>query len=235
MIVALVALFVALGGPAQAKRLISGKDLKKGSVTSREIRDHSLKTRDLRKSAVRSLRRTPDDSVTEDKIRNGAVTPGKLARGAVGSPAIADRSVGSGDIAHGAVGGFEVADGSITGADIADGTLDARDIARFRGHFTVRLGLQADGSSRAIPARGCWRGDPVGLAPERSGADIRGDVILVTPSAGWPNLNPPAGLTFLARASTTPGRFTLSVCNEGSSAALPPVDVTFNYVVLDVP
>src|SRR5262245_2774117 len=59
LIIALVALFVALGGPAQARRLINGHDIRKGTVTSRQVKDHSLTTGDLRPSAVRSLRTTP--------------------------------------------------------------------------------------------------------------------------------------------------------------------------------
>jgi hypothetical protein len=234
MLVALLALFVALGGPAQAERLINGKLLRKGSVTSRQVRDHSLRVRDLRRGAARALRGTPNASITEAKIRNGAVTPGKLAPGAVSSAAIADRSVRSGDVAQAAVGGFEVADGSLTGADVADGTIDARDVGRFWGHFMVRLGQNADGSEAPINPNQCWQGDPVGLAPERSQANLSGDVILVTPGAGWPNVERPNALTFSARASSTAGRFTLTVCNL-SATRIDPVAVSFNYVVIDVP
>jgi hypothetical protein len=227
MIVALLALFVALGGPAEAKRMLLG---------SKQVRNHSLKVHDLRKSAVRSLRRTPDGSITEAKIRNGAVTPGKLARGAVGTHAIADRSVASGDISLGAVGSLEVADGSLGGADIADGSLDSRDIGRFWGRFTVTLGSRPGQSAQPIGPGACWRGDPVGLAPERAHANIAEDVIVVTPGAGWPDRDPPAGATFFARASSTPGRFTLTVCNApASGTAINPVAVAFNYVVVDVP
>lgn len=226
MIVALLALFVALGGPAQAKRLLLG---------SKQVRDHSLQVRDLRKSAVRSLRRTPNGSISEAKIRNGAITPGKLARAAVGSNAIADRSVGRGDIALGAVGGLEVADGALTGADVADGGLDARDVGRFWGRFMVTLGSRPGQSPQAIGPGDCWRGDPVGLAPERAHANIANDVIMVTPGAGWPDRDPPDGATFSARASSTPSRFTLTVCNGANATPINPVGVTFNYVVIDVP
>jgi hypothetical protein len=221
-LIALLALFVALGGPAQASRFIDGTFLEKGSVTSRQVKDHTLRVRDLNRKAVRSLRRTPNGSITEAKLSNGAVTPGKLARGAVGSSAIADRSVRAGDIGLGAVGGLEVADDSLTGADIADGRIDARDFARFWGHFTSPIG--------PVAARHCWHGDPVGLAPERSGASISGDVILVTPAPGYPD----ESLTFFAHASTTPSRFTLSACNP-TAANVAARDVTFNYVILHVP
>src|SRR4051794_39195870 len=95
LIVALLALFVALGGPAQAANLINGKLLKRGSVTGKAVKDRSLGVRDLSKSSVRKLRTTPAGSVTEAKIANGAITPGKLAPGAVGSSAIAAGGVSS--------------------------------------------------------------------------------------------------------------------------------------------
>lgn len=235
MIVALLALFVALGGPAQASRFINGKLLKRGSVTSKQVKDHTLGTRDLSKKTVRKLRHTPRGSVGTLAIRNGAVTPGKLAKGAVDSTALADRAVQGGDIGLGAVGATEVADGSLTGADVADGSLDARETARFWGRFTITVGPVAAGQ--------CWQGDPVGLAPERAGADISGDAIVVTPGAAYPN-----SLTFATRVSTTRSRFTIKACNPqygqtgtGANAratpgsTVPATPVAFNYVIIHVP
>ena len=53
LVVALLALFVAVGGPAEAARLIGSNDVK----------DRSLKTRDLSKKAVKTLQATPRRSV----------------------------------------------------------------------------------------------------------------------------------------------------------------------------
>ena len=228
MFVALLALFVALGGPAEAAKLINGKLLKRGSVTSKQVRNHTLTTRDLSKKTVRKLERTPRKSVNEVAIRNGAVTPGKLARGAVSSKAIADRAVRGGDIGLGAVGSLEVADGSVTGTDVADGSLDTRDFARFWGRFTIAVGQQPAGAQEIGP-HSCWRGDPVGLAPERAGADISGDVINVTPGAAYPS-----SLTFAARVSTTPSRFTILACNP-TDQPVSATNVPFNYAIFDVP
>ena len=49
LVVALLALFVAVGGPAEAARLIGSKDVK----------NRSLKTEDLSRKAVKTLRTTP--------------------------------------------------------------------------------------------------------------------------------------------------------------------------------
>ena len=50
MLIALLALFVALGGPAQARKLNNGSDIRKGTVLSAQIKDGSLTERDLSSS-----------------------------------------------------------------------------------------------------------------------------------------------------------------------------------------
>jgi hypothetical protein len=127
LVVALIAVFVALGGPARAARLISGSDIKKGTITSTQIKNRSLAAKDLSRPAVRSLRLTPDGSITEAKLANGAVTGAKLGGAAVTGA----------KLAAGAVGPIQVADHSLT----------ATDIARFSGSFSATV---------AVPAGGCW-------------------------------------------------------------------------------
>ena len=158
-VIALIALFVALGGPAQAARLIG----------SAQIKDRSIKERDINRRAVRSLK-TP---------RDGSVTASKLARGAVGSAAVGDRSIGTLDLAPSAVGGAEIRAGAVDASDIADGSLDARDIGRFHGRFRVNVPDITPGS--------CWAAEPAGLAPEQAGADISQDLVVVTPDSFWPS------------------------------------------------
>ena len=51
-LIALVALFVALGGPAEAARLINGKLIKRGTIRSAQVKDRSLTTRDLSSAAA---------------------------------------------------------------------------------------------------------------------------------------------------------------------------------------
>jgi hypothetical protein len=120
-VVALLALFVALGGPAEAQKL-----LRKGSVTSLSVKDRSIKLRDLSRKTVRQLKTTPNNSITAAKLANSSVTPGKLATGAVGTAAIAD--------------------GSIAGADIAGGSLNAAHLGRFWGRFRIEIPTIAPGA-----------------------------------------------------------------------------------------
>jgi hypothetical protein len=122
------------------------------------------------------------------------------------------------------VGAAALADGSVTGGKVADGSLDARDLGRYWGRFRVDL-------PEDIPPRGCWSGEPIGLAPEQAGADISQDLVLVTPGDTWPEDK----LTFLASNSANPSRFVLAACNPSTAAAVPRFAATFRYLVIDLP
>jgi hypothetical protein len=217
-VIALIALFVALGGPARAVDLV-----RKNSVTSAAIKNHTIKTKDLSRKTVRHLRATRNGSITEAKLRNRSVTPGKLALGAVGSPAIADRSVGTVDLATGAVGTAQIMDGTIGGSKVADGSLDARDIARYWGRFRLTQPIPP------LAAGQCWSKEPANLAPERAGADISRDLVLVTPDSQWPEDQ----LSFTVSNSGDPRRFVLSAC--ATAKLTQAVDVGFRYMVIRLP
>jgi hypothetical protein len=209
---ALLALFVALGGPAEARRLISGK----------QIRDRSVTLRDLSRKTVRQLKFTPRGTVRERQLANGAVTSGKLADLAVTTGKLAPGAVGEGQLADGAAGPRAIRAGAVTAAQVADGSLDARDLARYHGRFRVSL--------PAVPAGECWSGEPVGLAAEEAGADISGDLVLVTPDDAWPERE----LAFTVRNSSNRSRFVLAGCNATGRAS-EARDVGFRYAVVELP
>lgn len=78
----LLALFVALGGPAWAVDRINGADIEKGTVTGKQVKNSSLTGTDL---------------------RNGSVRRGDLATGSVGSATIANGAITTPDFAASAV------------------------------------------------------------------------------------------------------------------------------------
>jgi hypothetical protein len=194
MLVALLALFVALGGPAQAKHLINGKDIRRGTVASAQIKDRSLAERDLSPTAVRALQVTPDSSIGADKLIPGAIGGLQIADGTVSGTDLVDGTVSAADIADGAIGSGKLADSSVTGAKIADGTLVAAD-------------LGASGSAIVDPPSIAANSCAVVTAPA-PGVPANARLILNVPS----DLDP--GLFFSgAVTGTAAGTISARVCN----------------------
>jgi hypothetical protein len=219
LLVALLALFVALGGPAEAKRLIDGSDIKTGSIRSRQIKNHTIAVKDISASAQKSLKVTPNGSVGTLKLASGAVTAEKLAPAAV--------TVGK--LAPGAVTVTAIADGSVTGAKIADGSLTTLDVARFAGRFRVP---QAS-LGTTVARHACWHGVPQGLAPEQAGADISQDALVVTPLSGYDDS---LGLTARMAGANDPTHFVLALCNgTDADVSVPSTGIAFSYVIFDIP
>src|SRR3954454_19564020 len=148
MVVASLALFAALDGPATAAHLINGATIKKNSITNKQVRNRTLRVQDLSASAVKTLQTTPSRSVGTKQLRDGtvgtkaladkSVDATKIAPGAVGNSHLANKAVDGSKLADGAVGSSQlgtdavtsakVADGAIGAAAIADGGLQSRDV-----------------------------------------------------------------------------------------------------------
>lgn len=126
MAVALLALFVALGGSAIAAKSGVFK------VRSKNIVNGQVKTPDLRKNAVTSAK-IRNGQVRAVDIGGSAVGASELAPGAVGVAALQPGAVGSGALAPGSVDGSKVQDNSLTGADIDESTLSGVDAASLDG------------------------------------------------------------------------------------------------------
>lgn len=234
---AAAALFVALGGPAEAQRLISGSDIRTGTVTTRQIKDRSLETADLSRRARRALTSPKPGSVTADTLAESSVTTRALAPGSVltgtvadgtlsaadlalnsvGADEVADNAVGQAEIRNNGVGASEIADQSIDGGEVIDGGMLARDVARYAGTLEVRF--PEIGPQKCLPA-------PVtNVAP---GVDISKDLILVSASAEWP-----ASLTYTVRNSATAvDQFVFVACNPTDAAVTPPAMVDFRFAII---
>jgi hypothetical protein len=234
MAVALIALFVALDGPATAAKLIDGRSIRASSVTTKQIRNHSLAAADLTRGAVRVLQRTPSNSVGSKQIVVKAVDASKLADGAVGGAALADKGVGGADIGDGAVGpgqlaqgavtSTKVADGAIGAAAVMDGALQTRDIGDFYGSVIVQF--------KPFDPNSCQVASFAPQAASPSGTPvIADDVVSVSPSTnGWPD---PIVVTGNPGANNT---LRIVACRVGGDPpALDVPNTTFQYVAFDAP
>jgi hypothetical protein len=233
MVVALLALFVALDGPATAARLIDGKSIKRNSITTGQIRNRTLGTQDLSARAVKSLQTTPRDSVTTPQIRAKAIDAGRLADSAVGTGALAPHAVDSSKLADGSVGTAalapasvtpsKIADGAIGTAAIADGGLQGTDVGDFFGSVVVDFAPFAQNQCQKAEVNPTPTGNPQ--------AQIADDVILVTPTPGFSDL---------ITVSAYPGvgnTLRIIACRVGADPG-PDVDppaMKFTYLGIDAP
>jgi hypothetical protein len=234
MLIALLALFVALGGPAEAARLINGSDIKRGTVSSKQLKDHSIKTRDLSSAAVRTLLSTPSNSITAPKLGDNSVTtralaPGSvltgtvgdnsltaadLATNSVGTDEVGDNAIGQSEIRNNGVAASEIADNSIDGGEIVDGGLSIRDIAR--GVGTLEWTIPSLAAEKCTPA----------VEFQITGIEIAGDFLLISPVSFWPD-----DLVYSVNGTSRETAFKVRACNHGATT-VGGAKYVFNYAVL---
>lgn len=240
-LIAMVALFVALGGPAEAARLIDGSKIAKGSITGRQVRDRSLGIAELSGGARRTLAAVPVNAVRSPQIADGQVASADIADGGVrggdiaantvrsqdvldgtlGAADLGTNSVAGDEIAPNAVRATEIADNSIDGGEIIDGGLQAQDVATFSGATAaLDFGL--------LPLNACESQD-VPAHPNSASQSISDDVILVSPGASWPQ-----GLLIRAQPKGDDATFVLVACNVAvDTVGVDPPATVFRYAAFD--
>ena len=215
MVVALIALFVALGGPAQAKRLIDGGSIRKGTITSKQIKNGSVAKADLTKTAVRSLTATPPSSVRSAQIADGSVLAPDLGLG----------SVGPNQLAGGAVTASKLAADSVGGGSVANGSLQTVDIGSFTGSVNVDFPA-FDNNDKPLPS-----GRGAGRAGRRQ-PNLADDVVAVSPPAGWSDF-------LIVTGKPAPGNMIRIVACWSMPTGMPtgpdPRLTTLRYVTFDAP
>ena len=230
--IALVALFVAVGGPAKAAKLIDGGDIKKGTVASKQVKDRSIEPRDLARATVRSLKATPPRSVVEASLADSAVTtralaPGSvltgtvgdgsltaadLASNSVGTDEVEDNAVGQTEIRNNGVGASEIADQSIDTGEVIDGGLTAADVARWTGSFSWTIPQLLAGKCQLLPV-------------QITGAQIAGDFVVMSPATTWPR-----DLVYTVNGTGQESEFKVQACNT-SGQTVAGATYVFNYAI----
>lgn len=219
MVVALIALFIALGGPAQAKRAISGSSIRTGSITSKQIKNGSVAKADLTKTAVRSLTATPASSVRSAQIADGQVLAPDLGLG----------SVGQGQLAPGAVTASKLAGDSVGGDSVANGALQTVDIGSFAGSVNVDFGQFDAGDNR------CQKAEAPAAATGGT-PNLADDVVLVSPPAGWSDLLTVTGKPAPGNMIRIVACWSVPTDTAPTTGAPPnPPLTTFRYVTFDAP
>jgi hypothetical protein len=115
-VIALAALFVALGGSAFAAATIGTQDIKNGAVTAKKLHKGAVIAKKIKNQAVKT-KKIADGAVGNAKIHGAAVTHGKIAAQAVGTGNLIGNSVTAPKLAG-------TADGVATRTVPANGTLN---------------------------------------------------------------------------------------------------------------
>jgi hypothetical protein len=218
-VIALIALFVALGGPAQAAKLIRGSQIKSSTLTSKHIKNRSLRSVDLSRSTVRDLQRTLPGTIDGASVRDGSLSGADIFDRTVVNADLAPNSVGPGKILTNAVTASELADNAVDSAAVLDGSLAAKDIARFSGTFNLAV--------PTLQPEQCFGATPDGLIPTNT--ELQSDLIIGTPPADWPD-----ALTFtIHRAASVANKFRVAICNA-SNVPTPAGGGLFRYAVLGI-
>lgn len=229
--IALIALFVALGGPAQAKKLITGSSIRPNTITTRQVRPASLLRTDLTAGTIRFLRRTPDRAIRSNQIATRAVTAENIPRARVGTTAVAEKTLRAAEVAPGAltrgvlgadsVGFDELANNTVGKANLRLAAVGKSELAG------SAVGMEEIGASLAgvtfpeIAASACQSVDQPLALP--AGADLAKTFILVGQPSTWPG----GRVTLSGRAqddgdpNTPSTTLRLTACNLGSSAVTP--------------
>jgi hypothetical protein len=217
MVVALIALFIALGGPAQAKRLIDGGSIRTGTITTKQIKNGSVAKADLSKAAVKSLGATPANSVRSSQIADGSVL----------APDLGAASVGAAQLQPGAVTASKLAGDSVGGGSVANGSLQTVDI----GSFTSSLSVDFDQFDKRDNR--CQKAETPAVGAGGS-PNIADDVVVVSPPAGWSDF-------LIVTGKPAPGNLIRIVACWSAPDNVQPQDfpnpppTTFRYVTFDAP
>jgi hypothetical protein len=223
MVVALLALFVALGGPAEAAKLINGAKLKPGTVGSKQLADRGVRSRDLARGTVAKLTATPVDSIGPHELGSNAVTTDALAPNSVLGGNVADGTLTAADLGANAVGPDEIVDNAVgqaqirangvSSSEVADGGLSVRDVARQTGTFRWVISTLGAGECERA-----W------FTP--GGVDLAGAFVLISPIVAWPDQ-----LAYAVNGTNSAAEFKIEACNHGDTAVTG-ASYTFNYAVL---
>jgi hypothetical protein len=121
--VAYLALFAALDSSAYAAVTVTGKNIKDGTITGRDVKNRSLGTNKLSTNAVSSLTGQRGPAGPEGPPGPASGPAGGDLTGNYPNPLIGPSAVGTAEIADNAVGTAKIADSAITGSKIPNRTI----------------------------------------------------------------------------------------------------------------
>jgi hypothetical protein len=124
-----VLLGLALGtGTGAAGSLITGADIKDGSIASADIKNGSLQENDVKDGSLASVD-VKDNSLQGADVKDGTLASSDVKDGTLASADVKDNSLQGADVKDGSLASADITNNSLQGADVKDGSLGSADIA----------------------------------------------------------------------------------------------------------
>jgi hypothetical protein len=214
-LIAMVALFVALGGVSYAAATIDGKDIKNKSVAGKKLKNKTVTGGKVKSDSLTgtqinesTLGKVPSASSADQAASAATATTAATAANATtaANAVNADTAANATAIANNTVSSTKVQDGSLTG----------RDVGRRAGNSGINIG--------SVAANACES-----FAPEidATGADMRNDAFAITFEDTWPT-----GLVYTSENSNSVGYVRINVCNV-TNGAIEAGTQSFHWVAFD--
>jgi hypothetical protein len=206
MLVALLALFVAMGGSSYAAVKISARDIQRGAVGTRAIANNSIRSGDIHNATVAGID-VKDDSLTNADIDNTSLS---AATAKSADTATRANTAASATIANSAKKADDAE--KLDGLDSADFTRPActSQTGAFKGAVTIAASAGFSGTFTPVPGYNC-SGESVEARRQSMGRyDIRFNGSPVTSVVATPIV---AGFKTdqISVTNTGPGQFTIYV------------------------
>lgn len=209
-LIALVALFVSLGGVSYAAATIHGSSLVNKSVAGKKLKDKTVTGGKIKGN---TLTGTQVKESTLGKVPSAATAD----QAASATSATNAQSAVNAQSAATAANATAIADDTVSSAKVQDGTLTGHDVGRRAGTRAFDFG--------SIGANTC---EAFAVNVDPGDADMRNDAFALTFEQTWPT-----GLTFSTENSDSVGYVRINVCNVTGGVLNPGVE-TFHWVAFDV-
>ena len=134
VLIAVVCLLLVSGGVAVGAKLITGKDVKNGSLTSKDVKNETLAGKDVKNGTLVS-KDVKNATLIADDVKQGTLT--------------------SGDVKDGNLTGTDIKDGTVDTADLANGSVTATRSRPERSPSPTRCGAPCSETRPVRPKATC--------------------------------------------------------------------------------
>lgn len=220
-LLAMVALFVSLGGISYAAATIHGKNIKNGTVAGKKLKNQAVTGAKVKNDSLTgaqvnegTLGKVPSAASADQATK--ATTADSAETANTANSANTANTANSATTATTAANATAIANDTVNSSKVQDGTLTGADVGRRAGNSGITVGN--------VAANAC---ESHAIEVDPGGADMRNDAFAVTFEQDWPT-----GLVFSTENSDSAGYLRINICNV-TGIAIDAGTQGFHWVAFD--